>query len=211
MTGLEDMMRTEYYTVLAPVNTGWEALPEGNLPFLQEPENEDLARSVVLNHIVDGLFPSFFLQHNDRLTTLNDGERHRVFIRFNDDETVTFRIGGEDVLAADGLANNGLGYAVAGVLLPDGIELPAELPSDMPSAMPSDAPVAVSSQAPSPAPNTGTDEPSMGSGPSVSVTTPPTDMPAADPTMAPTDGSHAATNGSFVWAAIATIVGLLAI
>jgi uncharacterized surface protein with fasciclin (FAS1) repeats len=57
--GLTDALaEAEDYTVFAPTNEAFEALPEGTLEALLQPENQDLLTQVLTYHVIAGAVPA---------------------------------------------------------------------------------------------------------------------------------------------------------
>ena len=100
------------FTVFAPTNAAFEALPAGALDALLRPENRDLLVKVLYNHVGYGNFTS---------DELNSGE----FQTFDgtvavDVEPTGVTVDGASVVQADVAATNGVVHAVDQVLLPLG-------------------------------------------------------------------------------------------
>jgi transforming growth factor-beta-induced protein len=100
------------FTVFAPTNDAFRALPEGTLEFLLEPENKDDLIDVLTYHVASGEARAASLCNGQRVPTL-EGE----------DVTVTI-LGGRvfindsQVEVADVLASNGVVHIIDEVLLP---------------------------------------------------------------------------------------------
>ncbi len=116
--GLEDTLRSEGpFTVFAPTNAAFDALPDGTLEALLEPENRDELVSILTYHVVPGDITS------DQLI----GER--MDVATVNGETVLIdgtggkgrpavTVNGAEVTDADILASNGVIHVIDEVLLP---------------------------------------------------------------------------------------------
>ncbi len=101
------------FTVFAPTNEAFEALPEGTLESLLEPENKEALQSILTYHVVAGRYPSpRLINTQPTLTTLQGGEL-KVSV---EDGTVT--VGTATVTATDVRATNGVIHVIDSVLLP---------------------------------------------------------------------------------------------
>ncbi|MFW5702506.1 MAG: fasciclin domain-containing protein [Candidatus Dojkabacteria bacterium] len=103
------------YTVFAPTNDAFDALPEGTLDSLLAEGNQDDLTNVLTYHVVDTEAFASDLSDGQTLNTLNG-------------ETLTVNIDGSDVFindarvtTADVDATNGVVHIIDSVLLPEGI------------------------------------------------------------------------------------------
>ncbi len=101
------------YTVFAPVNSAFAALPVGALDALLLPENKADLSAVLLNHVVAGSVMSADLTDGQELTTAG-GTKLIVSI----DEDGTVMIGDAKVVTADIAASNGVIHVIDTVLMP---------------------------------------------------------------------------------------------
>ena len=106
------------FTVFAPTNEAFTALPAGVLANLLKPENKAQLDNVLTYHVVAGAV---------RAEALKDGEK----IKTLQGEELTVRIAGGDVFinsanvtTADVTASNGVVHIIDGVLLPSGPPAP---------------------------------------------------------------------------------------
>ncbi|MFO7757701.1 MAG: fasciclin domain-containing protein [Roseovarius sp.] len=116
--GLEDTLRGEGpFTVFAPTNAAFDALPEGTLETLLQPENRDQLASILTYHVVPGAITSDQLvgQRMDVATVNGEtvlidgtGGKARAAVTVN----------GAAVTDADILASNGVIHVIDEVLLP---------------------------------------------------------------------------------------------
>ena len=109
--GLEETLAGEGpYTVFAPTNEAFAALPEGAVELLLRPENQELLRQVLTYHVVPGRVTS------DQITsgpvdTLGGG----VAVQVTEDRVI---VNDGSVIQPDIQASNGVAHAVNRVLLP---------------------------------------------------------------------------------------------
>lgn len=100
------------YTVFAPTDAAFAALPEGVLDDLLKPENKDQLASILTYHVVGGNIPASMVSTGD-VDTLN-GEP--LSILASGDGVEINHVA--DVINADNLANNGIVHIIDAVLLP---------------------------------------------------------------------------------------------
>ncbi|RDV14648.1 fasciclin domain-containing protein [Pontibacter diazotrophicus] len=98
------------YTVFAPSNDAFEALPENELENLMKPENRARLREVVNNHVVAGALTANDLQDGAMLKTVG-GAQLQVTKRNN-----TVAINGAEVEEANIMSENGVIHIVGKVL-----------------------------------------------------------------------------------------------
>lgn len=116
------------YTVFAPVNSAFSALPESTLKVLSRPEKQKDLQAILLNHVVAGKVESKKLKDGDLLKTLG-GEILKVKRRGD-----KLMINNSLVLSSDNEASNGVFHLINSVALPplgskstvvSGVSLPA--------------------------------------------------------------------------------------
>ncbi|MCU0402322.1 MAG: fasciclin domain-containing protein [Algoriphagus sp.] len=100
------------FTIFAPVNAAFDALPAGTVETLLKPESKDKLTSILTYHVVAGNVLAADLKDGQKVTTLN-GQELTVAIK---DGVVT--INGAKVTAADLAGSNGVIHVVDAVLLP---------------------------------------------------------------------------------------------
>jgi uncharacterized surface protein with fasciclin (FAS1) repeats len=100
------------FTVFAPTNAAFEALPEGTLENLLKPENKQQLADILTYHVVSGEVMSTDLSDGMTAETV-EGSEIEVGI---DGESVT--ISGATVVAADVDASNGVVHVIDQVILP---------------------------------------------------------------------------------------------
>lgn len=112
--GLVDALQAEGpFTVFAPADAAFRALPEGTVATLLEPENVDTLRAILTYHVVPGRLEASDVAARSSLETLQ-GESLPVTV-----EDGIVRVGGAKVVATDVPASNGVIHVVDAVLLPE--------------------------------------------------------------------------------------------
>uniref|UniRef100_UPI00404755F3 fasciclin domain-containing protein n=1 Tax=Algoriphagus sp. TaxID=1872435 RepID=UPI00404755F3 len=109
---VETLSGTGPFTIFAPTNAAFDALPAGTVEDLLKPENKEKLTAVLTYHVVAGNVMSSLLADGQKVATLN-GQELTVAIK---DGVVT--INGTKVIAADLAGSNGVIHVVEGVLLP---------------------------------------------------------------------------------------------
>lgn len=102
------------FTVFAPTDRAFAALPKGTLEKLLKPENRNLLRKVLTYHVVSGDLMARNLR-SGRVTTV-EGNRVAVRVRHG-----RVRVNNANVITADIDAKNGVIHAIDRVLLPPGL------------------------------------------------------------------------------------------
>jgi len=118
------------FTVFAPTDEAFDALPEGLLETLLEMPAGDLT-TILTYHVVGSTIESSSLSDGDTAPTLQ-GES--VAVTINTDGVF---INDAQVVTADIPASNGIVHAINGVLLPGAITNTIELPADAVDVVPS--------------------------------------------------------------------------
>ncbi|WP_154855908.1 fasciclin domain-containing protein [Cyclobacterium xiamenense] len=101
------------FTVFAPTDAAFAALPEGTVASLLEPENKEQLTGILTYHVVAGNVLAADLSDGQVVETLN-GKTLLVSIA---DGTV--KINGATVTAADLSGSNGVIHVIDGVLIPE--------------------------------------------------------------------------------------------
>ncbi|EDX84640.1 fasciclin domain protein [Synechococcus sp. PCC 7335] len=120
--GLEEALSSEGpFTVFAPTNEAFEALPPGALDQLLLPENKGTLTQVLAYHVVPGAITSDQIQ-TGTVTSIEESDLDLVA----DDMGVT--VNGANVVSPDMVTSNGVIHAIDAVLLPPSLtgEPPAE-------------------------------------------------------------------------------------
>lgn len=100
------------FTVFAPTDEAFAALPEGTLESLLKPENKDQLAAILKYHVVAGKVMSSDLSNGQKTATVQ-GEKVMVSIKGS-----TVKIGEAKVVAADVKAKNGVVHVIDKVILP---------------------------------------------------------------------------------------------
>ena len=109
---VETLSGTGPFTIFAPTNAAFAALPAGTVEDLLKPENKEKLTSILTYHVVAGNVMSAQLSDGQKVATLN-GKQLTVAIK---DGVVT--INGAKVVAADLAGSNGVIHVIDGVILP---------------------------------------------------------------------------------------------
>ena len=107
------------FTVFAPTDEAFAALPEGLLEKLLLPENKDVLVQILTYHVVAGKVGSADLSAGDVASV--EGSNITVAIT---DGKVTLN-GSSNVVTADVAASNGVIHAIDAVILPPGLDVSA--------------------------------------------------------------------------------------
>ncbi len=100
------------FTVFAPPNSAFDALPAGTVASLVRPENKAQLTAILTYHVVAGRLSAADLRDGQTLTTVN-GAQLRVTKRGN-----TVMVGGATVTQANVYASNGVAHVIDRVLMP---------------------------------------------------------------------------------------------
>ena len=110
---LVDVLKGEGpFTVFAPTDEAFAALPEGTVESLLLPENKDLLVSILLYHVVSGAVMAADVVELDSAATVNGAS---VSISVSDSGVM---INNANVVQADVAASNGVIHIIDAVLLP---------------------------------------------------------------------------------------------
>ncbi len=103
------------FTVFAPTNEAFAALPEGTLDMLLKPENKDKLVAVLTYHVVSGTVKSTDLKNGMSAKTVQ-GEKIKV------DLSNGVKINQANVISADIMASNGVVHVIDQVILPPSMQ-----------------------------------------------------------------------------------------
>jgi uncharacterized surface protein with fasciclin (FAS1) repeats len=113
-TGLVDTLKGEGpFTVFAPTDDAFAALPEGTLDELGKPENADQLEAILLYHVAEGDVMSSDLFDGQEIETVQGAP---ITMTIADDGTV--QANDATVVQADVEASNGVIHVIDSVLLP---------------------------------------------------------------------------------------------
>jgi len=100
------------FTVFAPVDAAFAALPAGTVESLVKPENKGKLASILTYHVVAGKVLSTDLSNGMKAKTVNGTE---ITITIADGKV---KVNGAIVVLADVATSNGVIHVIDGVLLP---------------------------------------------------------------------------------------------
>lgn len=100
------------YTVFAPTNEAFDALPEGALDDLMKPENKQKLGNILAYHVVEGTVMASDLADGQTVTTV---QGKKLTITKNNG---TVMVNGAQVVQADVDASNGVVHVIDKVLMP---------------------------------------------------------------------------------------------
>jgi uncharacterized surface protein with fasciclin (FAS1) repeats len=105
------------FTVFAPTNAAFEALPEGTLASLLLPENKTQLGGILKYHVVSGQVMASDLSDGQTITTVQGGT---LTVKIADGKVYLVDATGNEVPVeqADVNASNGVVHVIGGVLLP---------------------------------------------------------------------------------------------
>jgi len=104
------------FTVFAPTNAAFEALPEGTLADLLKPENKDKLASILTYHVVPGSYTAADLKDGQKLKTVQGDE---LTVKIDGDMVKIVGDGSTAMVEkADTNASNGTVHVIDTVLLP---------------------------------------------------------------------------------------------
>merc|ERR1719159_1776686 len=120
------------FTVFAPTNEAFKALPAGTLDTLMKPENKAKLVDILKYHVLPEEVLSTQLKAHQKVKTLEGNSvvvdkstRREIFVVTQPDryETISY-----EVIKADNLASNGVVHIINGVLLPPAATVSAPQP-----------------------------------------------------------------------------------
>lgn len=100
------------FTVFAPTDAAFAALPEGTVDTLLEPENKDQLVAILTYHVVPAELPAAEVVKYDAAETVNGAQ---IDIDAGGDGVM---VNGANVTATDVMATNGVIHVIDAVLLP---------------------------------------------------------------------------------------------
>lgn len=114
---VETLQGTGPYTVFAPTNEAFDALPAGTLDTLLKAENVDQLKSILTYHVVSGKVLAQDLKDGQVITTVQGGT---LTVSIMDEKVYLIDAKGNKVMVekADVNADNGVVHVIGGVLLP---------------------------------------------------------------------------------------------
>ena len=112
---VETLSGTGPFTVFAPTDEAFAALPAGVLDALLLPENKALLAQILTYHVVSGMVMAADVTDSDVATV--EGQT----VKLSTMGGVT--VNGANVVAADVMASNGVIHAIDAVILPPGVDV----------------------------------------------------------------------------------------
>jgi uncharacterized surface protein with fasciclin (FAS1) repeats len=109
---VQTMQEDGPFTVFAPTNAAFNALPDGTVEDLLQPENRERLTAILTYHVVEGANMASDVQGMSSATTLEGSD---VSISTSDGSV---QVGGATVVQADVEASNGVIHAIDAVLMP---------------------------------------------------------------------------------------------
>ena len=110
---LVDVLKGEGpFTVFAPVDTAFQALPEGTVESLLKPENKSKLAGILTYHVLSGKVMSNDIMGKKLEVTMVNGSTAEI------DATDGVRINGANVIQADIETSNGVIHVIDAVILP---------------------------------------------------------------------------------------------
>ena len=100
------------FTVFAPVDAAFEALPAGTVDTLVKPENKDQLTGILTYHVIAGKVMSSDLTDGMKAETVNGQE---VTIHLKDGKVY---VNDAEVVIADVETSNGVVHAISAVIMP---------------------------------------------------------------------------------------------
>ena len=100
------------FTVFAPTNAAFDALPAGTVEGLVKPENKSKLAKILTYHVVAGALKAADLTDGMELTTV-EGQKLKVSVK---DGVVM--VGNAKVTTADVISSNGVTHVIDAVLMP---------------------------------------------------------------------------------------------
>jgi uncharacterized surface protein with fasciclin (FAS1) repeats len=112
--GLEDVLSSHGpFTLFAPTNAAFAALPEGTVESLLKPENVDQLKAILTYHVLPKSVTSYHIRNGDNYVKTVSGSTLNVEKEY--DEVM---IGSARVVEVDIRASNGVIHVIDEVLLP---------------------------------------------------------------------------------------------
>ena len=105
------------FTVFAPTNAAFSALPAGTVDNLLKPENKATLAKILTYHVVAGAFKSTDLKDGQKLKTVQGED---LMIHYKDNKWMVHDAKGgmANITIADVISSNGVTYVIDAVLMP---------------------------------------------------------------------------------------------
>lgn len=109
---VETLKGTGPFTVFAPTNAAFSALPAGTVEGLLKPENKEKLAGILTYHVVAGAVKAADLKDGQKVKTVQGEE---LMVNIKDGKVM---INGANVTAADLTGSNGVVHVIDAVLMP---------------------------------------------------------------------------------------------
>jgi uncharacterized surface protein with fasciclin (FAS1) repeats len=123
--GLESTLKQGQYTIFAPTDAAFAALPPETLQRLQKPENKKILTRILQYHVVPGQLTASQLKTGELQTV----EKKSVNIQVNTNAN-QITVNNAQVIESDIQANNGVIHAINQVLIPSDVSLDEQTQTD---------------------------------------------------------------------------------
>ncbi len=123
--GLESTLKQGQYTIFAPTDAAFAALPPETLQRLQKPENKKILTRILQYHVVPGQLTASQLKTGELQTV----EKKSVNIQVNTNAN-QITVNNAQVIESDIKANNGVIHAINQVLIPADVSLDGQTQTD---------------------------------------------------------------------------------
>ncbi len=111
--GLVETLKSEGpFTVFAPTDEAFGALPAGTVESLVKPENKDKLTKILTYHVVSGKMMAADLTDGMMLTTVN-GKKLKVTVKDG-----KYMVGNAEVIIPNVISSNGITHVINKVLMP---------------------------------------------------------------------------------------------
>lgn len=100
------------FTVFAPTNTAFDAVPKATLESLMKPEMKDKLTNILTYHVVPGMMKAADLKDGQKLKTVQGEE---LTVKISDGKVW---INDAEVTTADAVSSNGVTHVINKVLMP---------------------------------------------------------------------------------------------
>ena len=113
--GLVDVLNGKgHFTVFAPTNEAFAALPKGTVATLLKPQNRGKLKSILLYHVLAKRVPAGAIPHGTTVVATLNGQSVRIHKGMSG-----VRVNTAHVTTADLMASNGVIHVIDHVLLPN--------------------------------------------------------------------------------------------
>lgn len=109
---VETLSGTGPFTVFAPTNTAFDAIPKATLDNLMKPESKATLTGILTYHVVPGMLKAADLKDGQKLKTVQGGE---LSVKVADGKVW---INDAEVTTADAVSSNGVTHVINKVLMP---------------------------------------------------------------------------------------------